>query len=743
MCEKLNIKRILKRIKNILSLIAFILLLVSCTNQVESDLETSIHPVLQIQVALSGADGQQLATRTSDSGTDAERIMSNYYIFIYEGSSPDDNALPLYAIKNNDEFQPVVFATDGQNQTLAIINDDQGLLEAINKNISVAIVANVPDRNIESANGTYNDYLKGNYQSLSFKQFKELYEDLTAIERSSKADNAKLIYSGIAIYNIDNSQTKIHTIPVTLTRNMARVNLNLSHDISNVLQGEDGLKLLTMRIRGERRYGLIHASDVEQELFPDDIDINEIINNRSFSNETSFYTMPTLADGTQKLSMEFVVQLTHSDGSTSERSLSVEMVNEDGSNIILKRNYSYNIDVKFLDHNYTIELKVSSWNSEVHNDWDGEVDNGEVIPIEQLNISLNRQNGNGINGLGNGTQFYSLSPAGNYSNFVTAHITGGVAPLEVVWYYKSIYDNEFKVMQRTRYNQYLIDGNGVEYIEENYEHIIYDHNDIRGELYCEVIDAVANSAKTSNLDLFVKRTFFGSSTDDYVTFQNSTSYLATEKQLIENAGTAVNRVRYLRDARDNKVYRVKLMTNGVWVMVSDLEYNNLVEKPASSDNGYIYQGIASTYPKEGGYLYSGPRAVGQRSVSNIGDGICPDGWTLPVCSDLGPWFGATSTTSGFSIKGELVVEYSKGYDDLDSKHFEFANVQWTNSSSSWPGNNANNTYGHYWLKENVYGLLGILNTSSIYAFRIFSTSTSGFMNSCSFTQYNAVRCIKK
>ena len=67
MCEKLNIKRILKRIKNILSLIAFILLLVSCTNQVESDLETSIHPVLQIQVALSGADGQQLATRTSDS----------------------------------------------------------------------------------------------------------------------------------------------------------------------------------------------------------------------------------------------------------------------------------------------------------------------------------------------------------------------------------------------------------------------------------------------------------------------------------------------------------------------------------------------------------------------------------------------------------------------------------------------------------------------------------------------------
>ena len=88
MCEKLNIKRILKRIKNILSLIAFILLLVSCTNQVESDLETSIHPVLQIQVALSGADGQQLATRTSDSGTDAERIMSNYYIFIYEGSSP-------------------------------------------------------------------------------------------------------------------------------------------------------------------------------------------------------------------------------------------------------------------------------------------------------------------------------------------------------------------------------------------------------------------------------------------------------------------------------------------------------------------------------------------------------------------------------------------------------------------------------------------------------------------------------
>ena len=703
-------------------LIITLLVAVSCGNEVVSNSIEINQSLLQVQVALSvGVNSSDVKTRSTNIGTPSERTMSNYYIFIYEnsGSTPTADALPVYTIKSSNDFSSVVFEEDGEVKTLTTIQDDKNLLSIAQKEITVAIVANVPTRDKADAKGTYVDYLNTNnkYESLTFQEFQELYDDLEAINRLADNSNAKLIYTGLAIYNTNQGGSKTHVIPVSLVRNMARIDINLKSEMSNVAQ--DGMKLLDFKVRGERRYAPFYVPNENSNgILPSGVSDSEVARERSLDGQTTFYTQPTKVDGSQSIDMDFVVELNHNDGSVSYRTLSVAMVDNEGKNIILKQNYLYSIDVTFLDHNYTLNINVSGWNEGVENNWDGEVNNGEVGAISTLSLNLNRD------------KLYSLSPAGNLSNIVAATIQGGVPPITVEWFYKSIYDTEYKSVSRKQYNSFGTTG----VINENYEHVIYDHNDIRGELYCVVKDGIDNQTKSDNIDLFVKRTFFGTSNDEYVTFQNATNYLNAEASKINSANP--NRVRYLRDARDNKVYRVKLMTNNRWVMVSDLEYNNLAEKEGNSSNGYIYQGTAANYPKEGGYLYSGPRAYEISSASNLGnsDGICPDGWTLPSCADLGPWFGVTSTTGGFSnLKGELVIEYSKGYEDTNSTHFEFANVQWTGSSSTWPGNNNNDTYGHYWLKE----------VGKAYAFRIFSNSTSGFMNACSFTQYNALRCIKK
>lgn len=106
----------------------------------------------------------------------------------------------------------------------------------------------------------------------------------------------------------------------------------------------------------------------------------------------------------------------------------------------------------------------------------------------------------------------------------------------------------------------------------------------------------------------------------------------------------------LQDNRDNKVYRVKLMADGNWWMISDLAYGN-----ASSDAEFIanckeqnitnligtglYGVSVSANLPTGGYLYNAYAALQFKGIlSDVGgpdllkvylSSLCPDGWHLP------------------------------------------------------------------------------------------------------------------
>lgn len=119
----------------------------------------------------------------------------------------------------------------------------------------------------------------------------------------------------------------------------------------------------------------------------------------------------------------------------------------------------------------------------------------------------------------------------------------------------------------------------------------------------------------------------------------------------------------LRDSRDNKLYRVKLMADGNWWTIMDLAYgntsseddyddysNSAVDAPRNKDDGkpqvlnalgggYKYGMAIDPYSATGGLLYNCHAALQLPGEdSDIGDGslkyeflpsICPKGWHLP------------------------------------------------------------------------------------------------------------------
>ena len=108
----------------------------------------------------------------------------------------------------------------------------------------------------------------------------------------------------------------------------------------------------------------------------------------------------------------------------------------------------------------------------------------------------------------------------------------------------------------------------------------------------------------------------------------------------------------LRDTRDNKLYRVKLMADGNWWMIQDLAYGNASTETIFKSNATnmeitnliasgLYGVCASTGLATGGYLYNGFAALQMGTPSDDKaendfdktltqlSSLCPDGWHLP------------------------------------------------------------------------------------------------------------------
>lgn len=150
----------------------------------------------------------------------------------------------------------------------------------------------------------------------------------------------------------------------------------------------------------------------------------------------------------------------------------------------------------------------------------------------------------------------------------------------------------------------------------------------------------------------------------------------------------------LRDTRDNKVYRTKLMADGNWWMIQDIAYKDPAKEltPISEFNdvaltsagqvgigalGNFYGTCCSSNEKTGGYLYTPAAAIAVQSglIDNLPEetrnqenviGVCPQGWHLPGNKD-GEWNKEWTVLTENMVPVKAVT-FSM-FDYFDEKHF--------------------------------------------------------------------------
>lgn len=193
----------------------------------------------------------------------------------------------------------------------------------------------------------------------------------------------------------------------------------------------------------------------------------------------------------------------------------------------------------------------------------------------------------------------------------------------------------------------------------------------------------------------------------------------------------------LRDIRDNKVYRAKLMADGNWWMIQDLAYKNpnkeltpidefrntailsslFLGQGALDDN--FYGTCCSSNEKTGGYLYTPEAAIadytGLINAPNATNqeenilSVCPSGWHLPGNKDL-EWNKEWSTLTDY-IAPVDVTSFSM-FDYFNDKHFNAYTTTWVGMQDhgnevEFKRENTFRFHGGYFTAKGMYTSLGI------------------------------------
>ncbi|MEG1671492.1 MAG: hypothetical protein RR278_05785 [Mucinivorans sp.] len=274
--------------------------------------------------------------------------------------------------------------------------------------------------------------------------------------------------------------------------------------------------------------------------------------------------------------------------------------------------------------------------------------------------------------------------------------------------------------------KWMVNGKLVTQSGKDYVHTVTRYTDQSFYLQGQVSDELGRTAQTAKILVVAKRPF-NNDLSSPVTMQNCDRYLVREKEKIAVYGGS--RVRYLRDERDNNIYRVKLMSQGRWWMVSEMRYfiPGATSSPATTDP-FVYENY--NLVPEGVCLYKAASLYGASGNSAQCQGICPLGWYIPTEEDLLRLFPGVTTTPSVSMPDN--GKNLEGQDETNQMHFEGSGMGYGT------GNNSP-IYTHYWLS----------GTGSVVNYLRYGSSTTGenytfsFVRTASVRDRFALRCIKK
>ncbi|MEG1671628.1 MAG: FISUMP domain-containing protein, partial [Mucinivorans sp.] len=277
-------------------------------------------------------------------------------------------------------------------------------------------------------------------------------------------------------------------------------------------------------------------------------------------------------------------------------------------------------------------------------------------------------------------------------------VNGGVSPYKYQWYVNDELRSESSTGRSTDYR-----------IEPLRYTDILDCN-----LKCVVTDANGTTCTATHAAGLLRMTMMDSvsSATDLRYMQNWDSKFDDIE--IQNGGPNASRVRYLRDKRDNRVYRVKKMASNAWWMVQNLAYQPSKSDINTSKPGF-YGGTVFPWPDRVSMGYYSYPVVFQVPYQTLAadipekvQGICPQGWRVPNNEDFKavyPLF--TSSESNYP---QLSGTNDAGAQDFELEAERYALSQngtmerlaWMKSkyylwsSSNWPGqsNRKTTVYGN-------------------------------------------------
>lgn len=175
--------------------------------------------------------------------------------------------------------------------------------------------------------------------------------------------------------------------------------------------------------------------------------------------------------------------------------------------------------------------------------------------------------------------------------------------------------------------------------------IVADGLDDSGEIYCRVTTRSEDNKEEISESNHATLMVVGTEVADAGKYPDMQNWMVPRN--IPLGSTCL-----LRDARDGKVYRVKLMADGNWWMIQDLAYGNvstpdiydnysLNEKVINQIETGLYGVCKSTGWATGGYIYNSYAAIqlpqgsrddylnGTAVKKTLIQGLCPQGWHLP------------------------------------------------------------------------------------------------------------------
>jgi uncharacterized protein (TIGR02145 family) len=123
---------------------------------------------------------------------------------------------------------------------------------------------------------------------------------------------------------------------------------------------------------------------------------------------------------------------------------------------------------------------------------------------------------------------------------------------------------------------------------------------------------------------------------DFCIYKGSDLYIDATHLCQQRTSGAKNWEAWIKDSRDNEYYRIVLMPDNKWWLAQNVKY---------AGTGYAITEVSGCTKDKCGRWYTAAQASGSSGYGANKQGVCPNGWVLPVVQSYATLYSAISGTA--------------------------------------------------------------------------------------------------